>query len=616
MFSTRFHGGVLAAMLITSFIATPLQAEAAVATTVPFRGRLLTSATTAAANQSFSIRFSIWADADFSAGSDVDGSGALVGSAWQEVTSITTDAQGFFTAEVGSVTTLPNFDFSTHRFLQAEVKATSAADTAYFVLDTLPTNASVDRKSLSATPYALNASRLEGKSLGFDAGEIPYLDEDGKFDRSLITDDSWLDPVADLTAMNAIASPAAGDVTFVFSEGRIYTYSGSAWAKTGGDLDSSVAALDTRLTTAESDIAQAIVDIASNLAAIAANDGDIATNISNISSNLAAIGSNDTDIATNVSNIASNLAAIQANDGDIATNIAAIASNLAAIQANDAEIAANVAAIAANDTDIAANLAAIGAETAARSAADAVLQADIDQNESDADAAIAAETAARSTAITAEAEARAAAIAALDADTYSQTEVDTLVSSAIQGLSWKSPVATVSALSTTYASPISGDTVYVTGTGEIYTYANSGDGWVKTGADFFQDASTTTAGIVRLAADGEIAAGKAVQSNDSRLAQVSTNTSNIATNAGLVSTLQADVDQNEADADAALAAEVVARNAAIAVETAARDAAVAALQADVDQNEADADTAIAANVTSINNMQNLFSAGFDVFILP
>ena len=74
-----------------------------------------------------------------------------------------------------------------------------------------------------------------------------------------------------------------------------------------------------------------------------------------------------------------------------------------------------------------------------------------------------------------------------------------------------------------------------------------------------------------------------------------------------IAAVQADVDQNETDADAAIAAANVAMLAAVATvqadvdqnETDA-DAAIAAVQADVDQNEADADTAIAlkANIAS------------------
>ncbi|CAM3304793.1 hypothetical protein [Zobellia roscoffensis] len=74
-----------------------------------------------------------------------------------------------------------------------------------------------------------------------------------------------------------------------------------------------------------------------------------------------------------------------------------------------------------------------------------------------------------------------------------------------------------------------------------------------------------------------------------------------------ITAVQDDVDQNEADADAAILAE---RNRAIAAETAIQndvdqnesdaDNAIAAVQTDVDQNEADADAAIALKEDSAN----------------
>ena len=65
-----------------------------------------------------------------------------------------------------------------------------------------------------------------------------------------------------------------------------------------------------------------------------------------------------------------------------------------------------------------------------------------------------------------------------------------------------------------------------------------------------------------------------------------------------IAAVQSDVDGNEADADAAIAAEAAARAAADTAETEAREAAITALQADVDQNEADADAAIAAEAAA------------------
>ena len=94
----------------------------------------------------------------------------------------------------------------------------------------------------------------------------------------------------------------------------------------------------------------------------------------------------------------------------------------------------------------------------------------------------------------------------------------------------------------------------------------------------------------------------------------------------LQTTLQADIDQNESDADAAIAAEQTARaaadtaldtrvtaiegNAAITDPTTAT--ALAAVQSDVDTNEADADAAIAAEVTNRTNADTALSNRLDV----
>lgn len=495
------------------------QAEAAVANTIAFQGRLLSSPTSPAANQNFDVRFSFWADADFNDGVDRDGAGALVGAAWQEVVSMTTDSQGFFILDVGSVTALPEFDAASHRFLQAEVKASGAADTTYFVLDNKAADANVDRKSLVNSAYAQNALRLDGKSLGFGADNIPYLDGNGKLDRSLITDDQWLDPVADVTAMNAIASPTTGDAVYVASEERIYTYNGTLWVKTGADTDADLAALDSRVTTAESNITT--------------NASAASTNATDIASNLAAIQSNDTDIANNAAGVASNLTSIQSNDTDIAAN-------LAAIQSNDTDIAANLAAIQSNDTDITS------------------LDARVTTNEGD---------------IT---------------NRYTKAEVDNLMTEAINNLAWRDSVADVADLTTTYPTPLDGWTAYVSNVDEIYTY--NGTAWVKTGAAFFEDATESVAGKVTLAADGETTGGKVVQANDSRLAQVGVNTSNIATNATDIASNLSAIQSNDTDITA-----LDGRMTTAETNIAGNDTDIAANLAAIQSN----DTDIAANLAAI-----------------
>ena len=61
-----------------------------------------------------------------------------------------------------------------------------------------------------------------------------------------------------------------------------------------------------------------------------------------------------------------------------------------------------------------------------------------------------------------------------------------------------------------------------------------------------------------------------------------------------IDAVQADVDQNETDGDAAVAAETSARTTAITALETSLLAAIAVVQADVDQNESDADAAIVA----------------------
>jgi len=262
------------------------QAEASVADTINFQGRLLAGPGTPAANRNFDIRFSIWPDADFDSGSDRDGGGQLVGAPWQEVVTMSTDSQGFFISEVGGSVGLPQFDGNLHRYLQVEVKPTGQPDTVFFLLDNKGADPTIDRKSLTNSAYAQNAARLDGKELGFGADQIPYLDANGKLDQSLITDDSWLDPVADTATMNAL-SAVSGDVVFVQSEGRLYTYNGVDWIKTGTDTDAALSGVEGRIDVAETNIATNAAAISSNADSIISiedrttqNELDITSNVS------------------------------------------------------------------------------------------------------------------------------------------------------------------------------------------------------------------------------------------------------------------------------------------------------------------------------------------------
>ena len=162
-----------------------------------------------------------------------------------------------------------------------------------------------------------------------------------------------------------------------------------------------------------------------------------------------------------------------------------------------------------------ANTALINSESARALAAETAIQADVDQNEADADAAIAAEIA----------------------------RVDALIAS------------------------------------DMWLFASQAD---------FPAAADNHGRVVHSHADGAMFyAHGGMWHQMGKLSEITA--------------VQADVDQNEADADAAIAAETaraLAAEAAIQADVdqneADADAAIAALQADVDQNEQDADNAIAA----------------------
>jgi hypothetical protein len=175
---------------------------------------------------------------------------------------------------------------------------------------------------------------------------------------------------------------------------------------------------------------------------------------------------------------------------------------------------------------------------ALQTAIDAV-QADVDQNESDSDAAIAAETSARTVAVDAEASTRQAAIDAVNAlITTLQTEA----------------AARLVRIEALEADPTTATAV------------------AAVQADVDQNESDADA------ADAALSGRLDVLETDP-------------TTAAAVAAVQSDVDQNESDSDAADAALSGRLDVLEADPTTAT--AVAAVQSDVDQNEADADAAIA-----------------------
>ena len=206
----------------------------------------------------------------------------------------------------------------------------------------------------------------------------------------------------------------------------------------------------------------------------------------------------------------------------------------------------------------AANTAAITAETTRATTAETAIQADVDQNEADADAAIAAN------------EVHIDNLATLSGVAKDSTNLGTFTGAVI------SDNGTVKAglqeLETKLDLTAAGNLTDLNIDGGAVTYVEGSGSLVST-AGFATSGAITAGGAVSLTGTTSISGtfkigGTAITATADELNYVDGVTSNVQTQ---LDAIQADVNQNESDADAA----------------------IAAVQADVDQNEADADAALA-----------------------
>lgn len=186
MKSNRFITGFIALMVMA--IGIPLVAAA---TTAPqriiYNGHLLDSAG-AAITTEHTIRFSYWSSTDFVSG-DTTATGAInIGAvnyaSWTEVHTVTPNSGGYFSVELGSVTSLPDFSAISvttllNLHLQVEVKASAAANTAYELLDRDSTDDAIDRSPVRSVPFALNANLLDRHDVGTSSGSISFLGSGG-----------------------------------------------------------------------------------------------------------------------------------------------------------------------------------------------------------------------------------------------------------------------------------------------------------------------------------------------------------------------------------------------------------------------------------------------------
>ena len=261
------------------------------------------------------------------------------------------------------------------------------------------------------------------------------------------------------------------------------------------------------------------------------------------------------------------------------------------------------ARIAADDT----LTAAVAAQSVVDVAARAAIQADIDQNESDADAAIAAEATTRGTADTAlsgrldvlEADpTTAAALVAGDAatlssaNTYTDTAVSNVIGTAPGVLDTLGEIAdAINDDANAYTTLVAQIAAVQTDVDGNETDSDAAEAALGARITTLEADPTTATALAAVQADvdaNEVVSDAAESALSGRLDTLEAD----ATTATAVAAVQSDVDQNETDADAADAALSGRLDVLEADPTTAT--AVAAVQADVDQNETDSDAADAA----------------------
>ena len=133
------------------------------------------------------MRYSLWKTTDWVTG-DEAASGQINTAAstyagWQEVQTVSLGNNGFFSVELGSVTSLPLIKYADIRYLQVEIKKVGEPDNQYELLD--PTgdagSDAKDRQAIGSSPYAKNTERIQDKELGLAENNLALLGPNGQW---------------------------------------------------------------------------------------------------------------------------------------------------------------------------------------------------------------------------------------------------------------------------------------------------------------------------------------------------------------------------------------------------------------------------------------------------
>ena len=215
--------GILGIVCFFGFITlgvTNAYAKQTAPTKLVYNGHLL-DANGDAVTSEVSVRFSFWTSSDSITG-DVTATGSInIGASnyadWNEVFTLTPNSEGYFTVDLGTGTTLPDFSSLSDSVLsslhlQVEVKASASANTAYELLDKDTSNASIDRAPLLSVPFALNADLLDGRDTGTASGSIPVLQTGGLLSISSVPGGTNKDSFT----LDSDDSVSSGEISFIF----------------------------------------------------------------------------------------------------------------------------------------------------------------------------------------------------------------------------------------------------------------------------------------------------------------------------------------------------------------------------------------------------------------
>lgn len=152
-----------------------------------YHGQLLDSSGTPLTTP-HQIRISLWTSADY-VSSDITATGDLHTSApnyagWSEIKTVVPDTTGNFVTIMGAGTSLPKMDSLSpedlsRRYIQIEIKAASAASTAWELLDANASNALIDRSPIFRFGFMRTSGGLHEGRVGTGSGSLPFLGSGG-----------------------------------------------------------------------------------------------------------------------------------------------------------------------------------------------------------------------------------------------------------------------------------------------------------------------------------------------------------------------------------------------------------------------------------------------------